>query len=133
MAAIAATFQGMFGPTVTMATVIPAPQQPSGDGFLLHSVDRDGDRWQVDFQAGGRMYRYTTTPADQSLQVCSGSRWATIAEGIQTPGEIAGVLYNMAGLGIGFYTFRWGYEQWYAGRVAGWCECDTQSRAGLDF
>jgi len=133
MQAIAQVFPGVYAAQPSTLATVTQPQQVQGEGFQIHSVDRDGDQWQVDFQAGGRMYRYRTTHADQSLQVCDGAQFVEIATGPQTPVEVSNVLYSMAGLGIGFYSFRWGYEQWHAGRVSGWCECDEQSRAGICF
>lgn len=137
MAAPAAQFPGITARPNTMAIVTPAqPQQIRGNGYMIHSVDRSESApggFSVDFQAGGRMYRYYTDHSAQRLQVCDGATWATISTGPQTPLAVESVLRNMAGIGITFQTFRHGYEQWYFGRVWGWTECDEQSRAGMDF
>ena len=133
---VAAQFPGTTARPNTMAIVArPQPQAVRGEGFAVRSVDHDtgSNAWAVDFQAGGRMYRYYTDHAAQKLQVCDGAQFTTISTGPQTPLAVESVLQNMAGLGIPFGVFRAMYEQWFYGFVSGWCAADESSRAGLDF
>lgn len=122
----------------TLAVTAPAqPQRVSGGGFQIVSVDHDAGsgQWQVDFRAGDRLYRYHVdrSPNAHALQVCDGATWATISTGAQTPLAVESVLEHMAGLGIPYRTFRWGYESWYIGFVSGWCAAEEQGRAEVDF